>query len=211
MRHLTHDPPFCPHPPVALSAKCSILLRACVSFRGFTKTSPYLLEISYLVCFFHVHPDHAWLVEIAIMILVCPSMTARCFWCCTSAVRLGYGSAAKTKTTSSLHEACLAYSTVVHLFFFCLLGVLLTGDPMCLVSPRNGDPFPQRKKVKLRFFLVRFLPIASKFCLTSLCLPVAHTLFEFLSWAPYLKKNANTPPGIVQYSIWAASKSTKCH
>jgi hypothetical protein len=113
---------------------------------GFTKTSPNQLEISYLVCFFMSIQTTPRLVEIAIMMLVCPSMTARCFWYCTSAVRLGYGSAAKTKTTSSLHEACLAYSTAVHLFFFCLIGVLLlTGDPMCLVSPRNGDPFLREK------------------------------------------------------------------
>jgi hypothetical protein len=80
-------------------------------------------------------------------------MTARCFGTVHRRCDSDMGSAAKTKTTSSLHGAGLAYSTVMRLFFFCRLGVLLTGDPMCLVSPRNGDPFPQRIEVKLLLLL----------------------------------------------------------
>ena len=40
------------------------------------------------------------------------------------------------------------------------------GIPMCLVSPRNGDLFTQ-KRSKVMFFFVRSFRLRSKFCLTA--------------------------------------------
>lgn len=62
MRHLTRDPPFCPHPPVAFSAKCSIYyVRACPFgvYENLSQSAGNELPCLFFSC--PSRPHHGWL------------------------------------------------------------------------------------------------------------------------------------------------------